>query len=268
MKTTKKQEVPEKRAPLDMEGKAPGKEELLAGIDPAKLPEHVAIIMDGNRRWARQRKLPVLMGHRQGVETFRMVLETCLELGIRNLSVYAFSQENWKRSAREIDLLMSLFRYFTRRERQNLRKRGVRFLPIGDISELPQTLRTELLKTEEFTADCTRLSLNLCVNYSARSEILRAARELAREALDGTIKPGDITEEIFSRHLLTGRTPDPDLLIRTSGESRLSNFFLWQCAYTEFWFTGILWPDFGKNDFLRAILEFQHRERRYGGTSA
>lgn len=250
-----------------MEAGAMSEEELLAAIEPSKLPEHVAIIMDGNRRWSRQRKLPVFMGHRQGVETFRMVLETCLELGIRALSVYAFSQENWKRSTREIDVLMRLFRYFAKRERQNLRKRGVKFLAIGDISEMPRNLRLELHKTEEYTSECSRLALNLCVNYSARSEIIMAARELAGEVLAGTIAPEEITEEVFSRCLLTRATPDPDLLIRTSGEVRLSNFFLWQCAYTELWFSSVLWPDFGKRDFLQAIYEYQRRERRYGGTA-
>jgi undecaprenyl diphosphate synthase len=232
-----------------------------------QLPQHLAVIMDGNRRWARDRRLPALLGHRAGVRAFRRLLERCRELGIPHLTAYAFSAENWRRSPLEVEVLMKLFERYAAREREKLRRTGIRFRLIGDIDELPRRVQEEFLKTVEATAHNRAMTLNLAVNYGAREEILRAVRLLATEAASGGLEPAGITAEMIEQRLYTQGQPDPDLLIRTSGELRMSNFLLWQSAYTEFYFTDAYWPDVDDNILNRALSEFSSRDRRYGGGS-
>ncbi|HHW08033.1 MAG TPA: isoprenyl transferase [Clostridia bacterium] len=235
-----------------------------AGLRP-DLPKHIAIIMDGNGRWAQRRNMPRAMGHRQGVESLRGIVEACLELGIEILTVYAFSTENWKRPKEEVDILMNLLVEYLQKEMNNLDRQGVRICPIGEISKLPAAAIRELEKAQAKTKTNDRLILNIALNYGGRAEIVQAVKGIARLLQEGTIKPEEITEELISRHLTTRGLPDPDLLIRPSGEYRISNFLLWQIAYTEFWFTDALWPDFTKEHLLEAIRAYQKRERRFGG---
>lgn len=241
--------------------------ELRSRLDPRRIPRHLAVIMDGNRRWARERRLPVLMGHRAGVKSFRRVMELCRELGIGVLTAYAFSAENWRRSPAEVRVLMQLFEQYTRAERGKLVRTGIRFRTVGCLDCLPESVRRELRATEEATRENSDMVLNLAVNYGARDEMLEAVRRLAREAAEGRLSPEEISEKTFSDHLWTAGQPDPDLLIRTSGELRVSNFLLWQIAYTEFWFTPLYWPDITRPVVLQAILDYQQRERRYGGSA-
>jgi undecaprenyl diphosphate synthase len=241
-------------------------EELLAQLDRSRMPRHIAVIMDGNRRWARERSLPSLMGHQAGVKVFRTMVETCVALNIKSLTAYAFSKENWKRSEEEVAVLLRLFEYYSKKEREHLFKNGVRFRPIGALEELPGSLRKEFHKTEEFTKNNTALILNLAVNYGARAEILHACKAIAGEIGEGRLSPEALDETIFSGFLTTADQPDPDLLIRTSGEMRISNFLLWQLAYTELWFSSSYWPDFTPKELVLSILDYQHRERRFGGT--
>lgn len=243
-------------------------DELLARLDRDRLPRHVAVIMDGNRRWAKERRLPVLLGHRAGVKAFRRVMETCRELGIQVLTAYAFSAENWRRSPAEVRVLMQLFEQYTRSERQKLQRTGIRFRAIGRLDSLPAGVRKELAATEEATRDNTDMVLNLALNYGGREEITDAVRRLAREAAEGRLDPGALEEETISQALWTAGQPDPDLMIRTSGELRVSNFLLWQIAYTEFWFTELFWPDITRKVVLQALVEYQQRDRRFGGTTA
>jgi len=240
--------------------KAAGEEkELLAALDLERLPRHIAVIMDGNRRWAKARNLPAIMGHRAGVSAFRNLVEACVDLNIEVLTVYAFSKENWKRIPNEVNLLLKLFRHYAVGERKRLQNHNIRFRIIGNREELPSSLYEEFLKTEQITGSQTGLILNLAVNYSAREEILNAVNRILKDHHNG-----EITCEDFCRHLYTDGLPDPDLLIRTSGEYRISNFLLWQMAYTEFWFTQIYWPDFGRRELFQAILAYQERQRRLG----
>lgn len=239
-------------------------EELLASLDMERLPRHIAVIMDGNRRWAKSRHLPVIMGHRSGVKAFRRVMETCRELGVKTLTAYAFSAENWSRAPSEVKLLMQLFEYYAKSERDNMMRNGIRFRLIGDPEPLPETVRRELVITEEMTANNPDMTLNLAVNYGSREEIVRAARILAERCVKGELAPDDIDETAFSKSLWTKGEDDPDLLIRTSGELRVSNFLLWQIAYSEFWFTDMFWPDVDKKTIYQAIADFQRRHRRYG----
>ena len=232
---------------------------------PPAVPEHVAVIMDGNRRWAKERRLPGLMGHRAGVKAFRVVMETCRDLGVKSLTAYAFSNENWRRSPIEVKVLMGLFEQYTRAEREKMVRTGVRFVPIGRYRELPESVVAEFEKTREATAHNCALTLNLAVNYGGREEILEAARRLAQMVKEGALETADITEERFSSMLYTAGQPDPDLLIRTSGELRISNFLLWQSAYTEFYFTKLYWPDVDRNVILEAFEDYRQRDRRYGG---
>ena len=241
---------------------------LLALLDPTRLPRHVAVIMDGNRRWARQRRLPVLMGHRAGVKAFRRVMESCRELGIKVLTAYAFSAENWRRSPVEVRVLMQLFEHYTRAERQKLQRTGIRFRAVGRIDNLPEGVRRELQATEEATRDNSEMVLNLALNYGGREEITEAVRHLVKEASQGGLQAEAVDEELISRSLWTGGQPDPDLLIRTSGDLRVSNFLLWQIAYSEFWFTDLFWPDITRKVLLQALVEYQQRDRRYGGSTA
>ncbi len=233
-------------------------------LDPERLPRHVAIIMDGNGRWARRRGLPRFFGHREGVKTAKRIITKACELPIPVLTLYAFSRENWQRPEEEIAVLMDLLRAYLREELPTMLEKGIRFRVIGERERFPEDIQEMIALCEEKTAAGERMTLVLALSYGARAEIARAARLLAREVLAGRLSPEDITPENFARFLYTRDLPDPDLLIRTSGEQRLSNFLLYQCAYTEFYFTPVLWPDFTEEEFLRALAEYQRRERRFG----
>ncbi len=232
---------------------------------PAKIPQHVAIIMDGNGRWAKQRGLPRLEGHRRGVETVRTVVDAARAIGIKYITLYAFSVENWKRPTEEVSGLMGLLDYFLKRELNNLIKNRVRLLTIGRTSALPENVRRELDRVIEATKDFTEWTLVLALNYGSRTEVADAARDYAAAVASGRV-PAESSWENFSRYLYTAKIPDPDLLIRTSGELRISNFLLLQCAYSELVFTPVAWPDFGEADLRAAIDEYAKRERRYGLT--
>ena len=229
-----------------------------------KLPEHVAIIMDGNGRWARKHKLSVSRGHRQGTETLREIIRHTDDLGIRALSLYAFSTENWKRSEEEVAALMQLILDFFASEIDELDEKNVRILILGDKSALPEKQRETLKEAERRTEKNTGLHLNIAINYGGRAELVKAAREIAELVRDGDMKAEEITEETISDHLYTQGQPDVDLLIRTSGEQRLSNFLLYQNAYAEFVFPETLWPDFTVHEYDLALEAFAHRERRFG----
>jgi undecaprenyl diphosphate synthase len=233
----------------------------------SKLPEHIAIIMDGNGRWAKQRGLPRIEGHRRGVETVRTIIDAARELGIRYLTLYAFSVENWKRPAAEVGALMNLLEYFLKRETKTLMKNQVRPLAIGRVQELPDVVRAQLDAAIKATAHFTQHTLVLALNYGARTEVVDAARAYAAAVAAGREKLNDGSWETFRRYLYTTDLPDPDLIIRTSGESRVSNFLLLQAAYAEFVFSPVLWPDFTKADLAAACADYGRRERRYGLTS-
>ena len=232
--------------------------------DFAKLPRHVAIIMDGNGRWAKAHKLGVALGHRKGVETLRNIIRHTDDLGIEALTLYAFSTENWRRSPEEVGALMQLILDFFQSEIEELHRKNVRITILGDKDGFPDKQRDVLHEAEIRTAANTGLRLNLALNYGGRAELCRAAKLLAQKALNGEIAPEDITEETISRHLYTAGQPDVDLMIRTSGEMRLSNFLLYQCAYAEFLFPEVLWPDFSIHHYDEALLAFGGRERRFG----
>jgi undecaprenyl diphosphate synthase len=232
-----------------------------------KIPQHVAIIMDGNGRWAKQRGLPRLEGHRRGVETVRTVVDAAREIGIRYITLYAFSVENWKRPTEEVSGLMGLLDYFLKRELNNLIKNRVRLLTIGRTAELPANVRRELDRVIEATKDFTEWTLVLALNYGSRTEVADAARDYAAAVQAGRENLADASWENFSRYLYTPAIPEPDLLIRTSGEQRVSNFLLLQCAYSEMVFTPVAWPDFGHADLQAAVDEYGRRERRYGLTT-
>ena len=232
---------------------------------PEQLPKHVAVIMDGNGRWAKKHKLSVSRGHRQGTETLREIIRHTDDLGIGALSLYAFSTENWNRSAEEVGALMQLILDFFASEIDELDERNVRILILGEKSRLPQKQRETLTEAERRTAKNTGLRLNIALNYGGRAELVRAARLLAEDVKNGRLSTEEITEETLAARLYTGGQPDVDLLIRTSGEQRLSNFLLYQCAYAEFEFPEVLWPDFTVADYDRALEEFTHRQRRFGG---
>jgi undecaprenyl diphosphate synthase len=243
--------------------------ELARAIDPARLPEHIAIIMDGNGRWASRRRLPRVAGHQAGVTPVRTTVENCARMGIKVLTLYAFSVENWKRPRAEVETLWRLLRYYLRQELPDLQKNGVRLQAIGRLEALPEPVRRELEFVVEATAANRGLLVNLAINYGGRAEIVDAVNSILEMArLDGNLGSLKLDEEAISANLYTASCPDPDLLIRTSGEMRISNFLLWQIAYAELYVTETLWPDFGRRDLLRAILEYQKRERRYGGLSA
>ena len=233
--------------------------------ETGKLPQHVAIIMDGNGRWAKKHKLSVSRGHRQGTETLREIIRHTDDLGIRALSLYAFSTENWNRSEEEVAALMQLILDFFASEIDELDEKNVRILILGDKSRLPEKQRETLIEAEKRTAGNTGLRLNIAVNYGGRAELVKAAREIAALVRDGSLSEDEITEETISDHLYTRGQPDVDLLIRTSGEQRLSNFLLYQNAYAEFVFPDTLWPDFTVHDYDLALDAFIHRERRFGG---
>jgi undecaprenyl diphosphate synthase len=234
---------------------------------PAHLPRHVAIIMDGNGRWARKRGFPRVAGHKVGLESVRAMVKACQELGIGYLTLYAFSAENWRRPRAEVSFLMALLKTYLRREIAELHKNGVRLNAIGRLEELPTPARRELASAMDKTRDNQGLVLTLAINYGGRHEILDAARRWAQAVKAGKEKAA-LTDESFSRYLYDGSLPDPDLLIRTSGEFRLSNFLLWQSAYSEIFITPVLWPDFRKPQLLAALKDYQARERRFGDVSA
>jgi undecaprenyl diphosphate synthase len=235
------------------------------GLDPARMPRHIAVIMDGNRRWARNRRLPAIEGHRRGVLALRELVRGCTDLGIPIVTVYAFSAENWKREALEVSLLLDLLVQFAMSEEAELRANGVRVRAIGRIDRLPAHQRRALSELEHKTSGNDRLVLNIAINYSARAEMADAARAIAAEVKSGTLDPENVTEDVIAAHLYTAAIPDPDILIRTGGELRLSNFLLWQVAYTEIYVTERYWPDFGRDDLIGAVAAYQKRARRFGG---
>lgn len=241
---------------------------LPASPDQVSGPQHVAIIMDGNGRWAKARGLPRVAGHRRGADAVRRVVRGAGELGIPVLTLFAFSTENWTRPADEVADLMGLLRHYLRNELEELRKNGARLRVIGNRDGLAADIVRDIADAEKTTSGNARIDVNICINYGARDEILRATRSLAQRVAKGEIAVDDIDQQSFERELLTAGVPDPDLLIRTSGEQRISNFLLWQCAYSELVFVDTLWPDFGKEHLEQAIAEFRRRERRYGGVGS
>ncbi|HEX9725329.1 MAG TPA: isoprenyl transferase [Vicinamibacteria bacterium] len=250
-------------------------DELLHRIDFERLPAHIAIIMDGNGRWAQSRNLPRVEGHRAGIASVREVVETCARMDIEVLTLYAFSQENWKRPKKEVDTLMKLLKRYLGLELATLQKNNIRFQVIGRTAELPDDVVAALEEGMERTHDNTGLLFNIALNYGGRAEIVDACRSLIREALatsrnDSLASEGPLTvdEKALSAHMYTAGMPDPDLLIRTSGELRVSNFLLWQIAYAEIWVTETLWPDFRKRQLFEAVIDYQKRDRRYGGIRA
>jgi len=240
---------------------------MFEGLAPDKLPRHVAIIMDGNGRWAKARHLPRIMGHREGMKSVRVVVETARKLGIQVLTLYAFSKENWQRPMEEVSFLMRLLKEYLEKEVEELHQKDIRIRAIGEIELLPDEIYRLLLGAMKKTSQNRGMILNLALSYGGRAEIVNAAREIARLALKGQLNPEELDEKMFSSFLYTDGLPDPDLLIRTSGERRLSNFLLYQCAYTELYFTPTLWPDFREKEFLEALRDYQQRERRFGKTS-
>ena len=230
-----------------------------------RIPQHVAIIMDGNGRWAKARGLERGDGHKAGVRAVREAIVTCNDIGVRYLTIYSFSTENWNRPANEVKGLMDLFAKTMDAELLGLMDENVRIKLLGRMEDLPLTTRTIFTQAEKRTANNTGLTLAIAVNYGSRMEITDAARSLAQDVATGALNPGDVTEEALASRLYTADMPDPDLLIRTSGELRLSNYLLWQLAYSEFYITDVLWPDFDRYELLRALLDFQGRDRRFGG---
>ena len=250
-----------------LEAVRPGSREarLAAEIDPQRLPSHIAIIMDGNGRWARRRRLPRVAGHRAGVRPVRQTIEACAQLGIGWLTLYAFSADNWKRPRGEVETLWLLLRHYLNKELPALKRNQVRFQVIGRMDGLPEEVQRALDLVMLETAACTGLRLSLALNYSGRTEIVDALNAILERERRNGYSPSPLTEEVVSASLYTAGMPVPDLLIRTSGEMRISNFLLWQIAYSEIWVTEKFWPDFRRVDLLEAILEYQKRERRYGG---
>ncbi len=238
---------------------------LLAEIDWARLPHHVAVIMDGNGRWAAQRSLPRVAGHRAGVEAVRAAVDTGARLGLGALTLYAFSTENWKRPRLEVDALMRMLKRYLRLELDEIHRQNIRFQPIGRIEGLQESVRRELMRAVERTADNTGMVLSVALNYGGRAEIVDAVRAAARELAAGGRPPEEMTDEDIGRHLYTRGLPELDLLVRTSGELRISNFLLWQAAYSEIYVTETLWPDFRRPHLLEAVIDFQRRDRRFGG---
>ena len=233
-----------------------------------QIPRHVAIIMDGNGRWAKDRHLPRTLGHREGMKAVREVVEGCIESGIEILTLYAFSEENWKRPPVEIGALMLLLEEYIAKETAELRQQGVQVNVIGDLARLPQAKRDAVDRLVAGTRGGTKLQLNLAISYSSRAEIARAARRLAEDVLHGRLALEDVDEDELARRLYTAGIPDPDLLVRTSGDLRISNFLLWQLAYTELYITPVLWPDFTRQHLYQAVADYQGRERRFGRVTA
>ncbi|NET05049.1 MAG: isoprenyl transferase [Symploca sp. SIO2B6] len=239
-------------------------QELPSDLDQDRLPRHVAVIMDGNGRWAKRRGLPRIMGHRQGVDVLKNLLRCCQDWGVKALTAYAFSTENWGRPLEEVDFLMTLFERVLVRELQEMMEENVRIQFVGNLSSLPSSLQSQIYRSMTLTKDNQGIQFTVATNYGGRQEILQACREIATQVQQGKIQPDNIDEALFSRHLYTANICDPDLLIRTSGEMRLSNFLLWQMAYAELYITDVYWPDFDRQQFHKALSAYQQRERRFG----
>ncbi|MDC2988010.1 isoprenyl transferase [Prochlorococcus sp. AH-736-J10] len=234
-------------------------------IDMHKVPEHVAIIMDGNGRWATKKGLPRSFGHNKGVSVLKEILKASKKLGCKVLTVYAFSTENWSRPTKEVDFLINLFNEVLRNEIEEIHQEFIRIKFIGDLTPFPDSLKNIIYSSESLTKNNNHFLLNICVNYGGRQEIVKVAKELAFKSFSGEIKPSEVNEELFNSELLTQGIKDPELLIRTSGEKRISNFLLWQLAYSEIYISDVLWPDFNEFEFLKAIIDYQSRNRRFGG---
>ena len=234
-------------------------------IDKQKVPEHVAIIMDGNGRWATKKGLPRSFGHNKGVSVLKEILKSSIKLGCKVLTVYAFSTENWARPTGEVNSLINLFSEVLKNEIEEIHRELIKLKFIGDLTPFPKTLKKIIYKSESLTKNNNNFLLNVCVNYGGRQEIVKVAKELAFKSYSGEIKPSEVNEELFNSELLTQGIKDPELLIRTSGEKRISNFLLWQLAYSEIYISDVLWPDFNEFEFLKAIIDFQSRNRRFGG---
>ncbi len=241
------------------------KKEKAVSIDMTRLPKHIAIIMDGNGRWAAKRALPRKAGHKAGAEAFERLITDAKDLGIQHITVYAFSTENWKRSDEEVNAIMDLMRQYLKDSFQRFLKDNVRMHIIGDISRLDKDIQEQIQEVEEKSREKDGMTVHIALNYGGRDELLRSVQKIAEKALQGQISLQDITEETIEENLDTAGVPDPELLIRTSGEERISNFLLWQIAYSEFYFSDVLWPDFNKKDLIEAIYYYQNRERRFGG---
>ena len=239
--------------------------ELSKEIDKQRIPEHVAIIMDGNGRWATKKGLPRSFGHNEGVNVLKNILKVSKKLGCKILTVYAFSTENWTRPAKEVEYLINLFEKVLKKEIDEINKELIKIKFIGDLSPFPQSLKSILNNSEALTKNNSDFTLNVCVNYGGRQEIVKVARELAFKSFSGEIKPSEVDEALFNSELLTKGIKDPELLIRTSGEKRISNFLLWQLAYSEIYISEVFWPDFNEFEFLKAIIDYQSRNRRFGG---
>ncbi len=234
-------------------------------LDPACLPRHVAIIMDGNGRWAKRRGMPRTAGHTSGAETFRDIATYCRELGMDYLTVYAFSTENWKRPNEEVGAIMRLLEKYLHEAIETMARDKIRLAFFGDLSPLSPQLRSLCERTAQISKEYHGFQANICLNYGGRDELIRAAKAFAQDCLQGRGDPNHLTEQVFSTYLWTSGIPDPDLIIRPSGEVRVSNFLLWQSAYAEFYFTDVLWPDFGRAELDRALVDYQRRSRRFGG---
>jgi len=234
-------------------------------IDKQKVPEHVAIIMDGNGRWATKQGMPRTYGHKKGVIVLKEILKASKKLGCKVITVYAFSTENWTRPTKEVDFLINLFSEVLRNEIKEINEESTKIKFIGDLTPFPKNLREIISSSESLTKNNNKFLFNVCVNYGGRQEIVKVAKELALKSSSGEIKPSEINEELFNSELLTKGIKDPELLIRTSGEKRISNFLLWQLAYSEIYISDVLWPEFNENEFLKAIIDYQSRNRRFGG---
>ena len=241
------------------------KNDLLKKIDKQKVPEHVAIIMDGNGRWATKKGLPRSFGHKQGVSVLKEIIKSSKNLGCKVLTVYAFSTENWARPTKEVDFLINLFNEVLKNEIKKIHEESTKIKFIGDLTPFPENLKKIISSSESLTKNNKEFLFNVCVNYGGRQEIVKVAKELALKSCSGEIRPSEVNEELFNSELLTQGIKDPELLIRTSGEKRLSNFLLWQLAYSEIYISDVLWPDFNEYEFFKAIIDYQSRNRRFGG---
>ncbi|MEZ4357028.1 MAG: isoprenyl transferase [Eubacteriales bacterium] len=244
--------------------KAAGINSLMQELDHKNLPEHVAIIMDGNGRWAQKRKLPRSVGHRAGVENVRTVIRLSSDLGIKALTLFAFSTENWKRPQDEVNVLMDLLVEYIKKELNELNRKNTRIKTLGDLNKMPKKVADEIDRAKETTKNNTGLIVNMALNYGSRQEMVSAVKKIASKAMSGEISIDEIDENTILKNLYTADLPEPDLIIRTSGENRLSNFLLYQAAYSEFIFTKTLWPDFNEKEYLKALIEFEQRQRRFG----
>lgn len=236
-------------------------------IDLTRLPKHIAVIMDGNGRWAKQKGKNRIFGHRNGVQAVRDTAEACAELGVKHLTVYAFSSENWNRPQTEVSALMTLLLKTINSELKTLLKNDIRLGAIGDMDSLPKSVTKQLHEAMQKTAHCKRMELILALSYSGKNELTNVVKQIAKQVKGGELSVNDINEDLINQNLYTAGRPDPELMIRTSGEHRLSNFLLWQLAYAEFYFTDVFWPEFNKEELYKAILDYQNRERRFGKTS-